>query len=152
WPILRRERSKRLDAKRFGIRTVESIGERRLKIGNFGNLAMRGEGRILANEGGKVAPEPAGAALIGGVGGDISRHQPAEGLVAEISVQLLIVPTDSVGQSCHIGVAINAEQDVALFLGAVIDLGEDGIVAGKDTALKCILDLAKALHSAACSR
>jgi predicted protein tyrosine phosphatase len=67
-------------------------------------------------------------------------------------VQLLVILADNLGESRHIGVAIDAEQHLAPFLGAVLDLGQDGVVAGKNAALEAVLDFAKALHSAASSR
>ena len=48
--------------------------------------------------------------------------------------------------------AVNAEQHIALFLGAVLDLGEDRVVAGKDAALEALLKVFEAAHSAAARR
>ncbi len=56
-------------------------------------------------------------------------------------MQLLVVVVEDLGESGDIGVAIDAEQHLALFLVAVIDLGEDGVVAGKDAALEGVLKL-----------
>ena len=71
-PSLGRERGKRLDAKRLGIGTVESIGQRLLQFGDFGDLAVPGVGLASSHEGGKVAPEPTRAPLVGRVGGNVA--------------------------------------------------------------------------------
>ena len=67
-------------------------------------------------------------------------------------MKLGIVIGENLGEARDIGVAIDAEQDLALFLGAVLHLGEDRVVAGEDAALECLLKLPETLHSAAASR
>ena len=67
-------------------------------------------------------------------------------------MHLLVVLAENLGEPRDIGVAIDAEQDLALFLGAVVDIGKDGVVAGKDAALKLVLNLFEAFHSAAARR
>ena len=67
-------------------------------------------------------------------------------------MQLLIVVAENLGEPRDIGVAIDAEQHVTLLLGAVFDLGKDGVVAGKNAALEGLLQLFETLHSAASSR
>jgi hypothetical protein len=46
-------------------------------------------------------------------------------------------------------VAVDTEQRLPLFLGAVLDLGKDRVVAGEDAALKALLKVFEAAHSAA---
>src|SRR5262245_66604076 len=151
-PVLGRDRSERLDAKRLGVRAVEGVGEGLLQLGDFGELAVLGEGRVVSHEGGEMAPEPARAPLIGRIGGDIGFHQSGEGLIAEIGVKLLVVLADDLGEPGGVGVAIDAEQHLALFLVAVLNLAKYGVIAGEDAALEAVLDLAKGFHSAASSR
>src|SRR5581483_5401937 len=103
----------------------------------------------LGDEGRHVTPKPAGAPLVGGVSGDIGPDQIGEGAVAEIGVNLLVVLAENLGEPRHIGVAIDAEKNLAFFLGAVVDLGEDRVVAGENAALKFVLDVLEAFHSAA---
>ena len=51
-------------------------------------------------------------------------------------MHLLVVVAENLGEPRDIGVAIDAEQHLALFLGAVVHLGKDGVVAGEDAALE----------------
>ena len=53
------------------------------------------------------------------------------------------------GEPGDVSVAVNAEQRSPLFLGAVLDLGKDRVVAGEDAALEAFLELFETAHSAA---
>ena len=140
-PVLGLDCCQRLDAERRGVRSVEGIGQRLLELRDLGGLGMLGKRLAVPDEGGQVTPEPARAALVRRIGGDIGLDQLGEGLIAEISVQLLVIVVEDLGEPGDIGVAIDAEQHLALFLVAVVDLVEDGVVAGKDAALEGILKL-----------
>src|SRR3990170_4926106 len=151
-PRLGYERRERVDTKRLGVRPVEGIGERLLQLGELGDLSMFGVGLAFPHEGGKVTAEPPRTPLVRRIGGDIGFDQTRKTLIAEIGMQLLIVVAENLGEPRDIGVAIDAEQHVTLLLGAVFDLGKDGVVAGKNAALEGLLQLFEALHSAASSR
>ena len=51
-------------------------------------------------------------------------------------MHLLVVLAKNLGEPRDIGVAIDAEQNLALFLEAVVHVGKDGVVAGEDAALE----------------
>jgi len=86
------------------------------------------------------------------MGGDVGLYQPGEGLIADIGMDLLIALANDLGEPGHIGVAVDAEQHLAVFLSAVVDLGEDRVVFGKNAALKLVLQLFESLHSVASRR
>ena len=67
-------------------------------------------------------------------------------------MHLLVVLAENLGEPRDIGVAIDAEQNLALFPEAVVHVGKDGVVAGEDAALKLVLNLFEAFHSAAMRR
>ena len=83
------------------------------------------------------------------VGGDIGFGELGETGIAEIGMQLLVVVGQHLGEARDISVAVDAEQLFPLFLGAVLDLGKDRVVAGKDAALEALLKVFEAAHSAA---
>src|SRR6185295_5800515 len=62
-----------------------------------------------------------------------------EHLVAEIGVKTFVIIAQGIDQPRAVSVPVNAVQYLALLLRAVEDLGEDGVVAAQDAALKIIL-------------
>ena len=135
-PSVRGKLGELREVERLGVGSIEGIGKRLLERGELGDLRVLGECPALGDEGGHVPAEPAGAPLIRRIAGDIGLHQIGEGAIAEIGVELLVVLAENLGEPRDIGVAVDAEQDFALFLGAVVDLGKDRVVAGQDAALE----------------
>src|SRR4249920_4058150 len=112
---------------------------------------MSGEGRIRVQEARNVTPEVAGASPIGRVSGDVGLGELGETCIAEIGMHLLVIVGKHLGEPRDIGIAVDAEQHLPLFLGAVLDLRKDGVVAGENAALKAFLQLFEGGHSAAAS-
>ena len=113
---------------------------------------MLGEAGVGFEKFRNVAAEIPRALPVRRVGGDIGFGELGETGIAEISMQLLVVVGQHLGEARDIGVAVDAEQHFALFLGAVLDLGKDRVVAGKDAALEALLKVFEAAHSAAARR
>ena len=100
---------------------------------------MNGEIGVLTDELGKMPAEIADAATVGWVGRDVGLRELGEAGVAEIGVQHRIILAQHLGEACDVSVAINFEEDCPVLIGAVLDLGEDRVIAGEDAALKALL-------------
>ena len=81
---------------------------------------------------------------------DIGMPHLVKSLVAEIAMQQFMVVAHHLDQSRAIGMAIDAEQRLALRFGAVEDLVKDCVVAGQDTPLKRTLLPRKIAHVESC--
>src|SRR5436190_23616771 len=77
--------------------------------------------------------------MMRGLGLDIGVPHLVEHLVAEIGVQQFVIVAQRVHQPRAIGVAIDAEQRLALLLRAVENFPEHLVIAGEDAALKIVL-------------
>ena len=102
------------------------------------------QGRVLAQERGHLAAEPARAALVGRVGGDIGARQIGEG-GRQHRRAAARSRRPAPRRAGNIGVAVDTEQHLALLLGAVVDIAgsrhrRPGCRAGT------LLDLLQALH------
>jgi len=117
-PALRSDLGKRREAQRLSLWAIEGIGKAFLECGNFGDLCVSGEARVRFQEIRNVAPEVAGTSPIRWVGGDVGLGELGETGIAEISMHLLVVVGQNFREPRDIGVAVDAEQHLPLFLGA----------------------------------
>jgi hypothetical protein len=148
-PELWRDIGERSEAQRPRLGAIEGIGKGFLQSCNFGDLGMSSEARIRLQEIRNVTPEVPGASPIRRVGGDVGLGQSGETSIAKIGMHLLVIVGQHLREPGDIGIAVDAEQHLPLFLGAVLDLRKDGVVAGENAALEAFLQLFEAAHSAA---
>src|ERR1700745_1546789 len=69
-----------------------------------------------------------------------------EHFVAEIDIQELVVIADGFDQTRAVGVAVNAEEFLALLPRAVRNFGKDRVLASQDSALKIALLACQIAH------
>ena len=148
-PELGRDLGELGEFQRLGVGPIEGVGQRLLQARDLGKLGMLGEAGVELEKLRNVAAEIPRALPVRRVGGDIGLGELGETGIAEIGMQLLVVVGQHLGEARDISVAVDAEQRFPLFLGAVLDLGKDRVVAGEDAALEALLKVFEAAHSAA---
>jgi hypothetical protein len=124
-PELWRDLGKRGEAQRLSLGAIEGIGKGFLERGDFRDLGMSSEARIRLQEIRNVATEIPGASPIRRVGGDVGLGKLGETGIAEIGMHLLVIVGKHFGEPRDIGIAVDAEQHLPLFLWTVLDLRKD---------------------------
>ena len=135
-PCFRREAGHvgQFDHRAFG--GVEGVVERLFQRGEIGQHRMIAVGRVRSEEIRQALREPAQVRMLGRMRLDVSVPHLVEHLVAEIEVQQFVIVAHSLDQPRAVGVAIDAEQRLALLPGAVENFGQHGVVVAQNAALK----------------